>query len=338
MNDMKFFRNKEIKVFTVILISLSLAGVAVGFRISTITGVFSAILCAVLCSAFFVLTRSRYQKISLLSEQIDTVLHGNDSIHIQGFDEGELSILQSEIVKMTVRLREQSDTLKQDKLYLADSMANIAHQLRTPLTSINMITAFLNDPDLEKGKRAELTHEMEMLLSRIDWLLTSLLKMSKIDAGTAIFNRENILVFDMAKKAVEPLLIPLEIRNIEFSLNGEPTAHFTGDMNWTVEAVGNVIKNCMEHTESGGKITVHCRENTLFTEITIHDTGNGINAEDLPHIFERFYQGKHSKEGSFGVGLALCRMILSMQNATIKAFNHTGGGACFSIRFYKNIV
>lgn len=338
MNDMKFFRNKEIKFFAFILMIISVAAVTAGFMISFITGVFSAIICAVLCSAFFIFTRKRYKKISQLSEQIDTILHGNDNLNIKDYDEGELAILESEIYKMTLRLREQSDNLKQDKLYLADSMANIAHQLRTPLTSINMITAFLSDPDLEKEKRAELTREMETLLSRMDWLLTSLLKMSKIDAGTAIFQKEDIRVCDMLKKAAEPLLIPLEIRNIELSLHCDEAAHFTGDMNWTVEAVGNVIKNCMEHTESGGEITVSSEENTLLTKILIRDTGSGINTGDLPHIFERFYQGNHNKEGSFGVGLALCRMILSMQNATIKAFNHAEGGACFSIRFYKNII
>jgi len=239
---------------------------------------------------------------------------------------------------MTVRLKEQSDLLKKEKVYLSDSMADIAHQLRTPLTSINMIVSFLGQPNLEPQWHMELMHELQSLLSRIDWLITTLLKISKIDAGTAVFQREPMPVKTLLQKAVEPFLISLELRDIKLKVDGDEEAHFTGDLQWTSEAVGNIIKNCMEHCEGGGLIDIEYAENALFTEIIIKDNGDGIDMEDLPHVFERFYQGKNARDTSFGVGLALCRMILSLQNATIKAANNADYGACFTVKFYHQVV
>ncbi|WP_276624025.1 sensor histidine kinase [Syntrophomonas wolfei] len=335
---MAFLRNREIRIFALLMAAICVIAVITGFVISFITGVFTTILCGLFCMAFFVFTRKRYRDIAFLGEQIDIVLHGKDGFDLNMFNEGELSILQSEIHKMTVRLKEQSDMLKKEKVYLSDSIADIAHQLKTPLTSINMIVSFLGHSDLEPQHRLELVGEMKSLLARIDWLITTLLKISKIDAGTAIFQKEPVSVPILLQKAAEPFLIPLELRNIELRVNGDGVAQFTGDLRWTSEAIGNILKNCMEHCENGGLIEIDYTPNPLFTEIIIKDNGSGIDADDLPHIFERFYQGKDAKDSSFGVGLALGRMILSLQNATIKAANRTDGGACFTIRFYQQVV
>lgn len=333
---MAFFRNREIKRFALWMAAICAAAIIAGFVIGAITGIFAAVLCGVFAAAFFVFTRKRYSDIAFLCEQIDIVLHGKDTYDIDVCNEGELSILQNEIHKMTVRLKEQSDMLKKEKAYLSDSMADIAHQLRTPLTSINMIVSFLGKTDLEPGRRFELVRELESLLSRIDWLITTLLRMSKIDAGTAAFQKKPVFVKTLLQKAVEPFLIPLELRNIGLLVNGDESAHFIGDMQWTAEAVGNIIKNCMEHCQSGGLIEIDYAENALFTEVVIRDNGGGIPPQDLPHIFERFFQGKNAKDSSFGVGLALCRMILSLQNATVKAANGVAGGAVFTIKFYSH--
>jgi len=335
---MTLFRNIEVKGFTFFLAAICVIAVIMGFGVGTVTGIFTAILCGIFCAAFFVFTKKRYKDIAFLSEQIDIVLHGKDTFDINICNEGELSILQSEIYKMTVRLREQSDLLKREKVYLSDSMANIAHQLRTPLTSINMIVSFLGQPNLEPQQYTELMYELQSLLSRIDWLITTLLKISKIDAGTVVLQRELVSVENLLQKAAEPFLIPLELRNIELKTKGDEAAHFTGDLQWTSEAVGNIIKNCMEHCEGGGLIEIEYAENALYTEIIIKDNGGGIDMEDLPHVFERFYQGKNAKDTSFGVGLALCRMILSLQNATIKAANNASSGACFTMKFYHQVV
>jgi len=335
---MSFFRNKEIKHFTLILTAIFAVLIGAGFVVSAAAGLFALISCAVLGAAFYIFTRKRYRDISMLSERIDLILHGDDRFDISVFNEGELSILHSDIQKMTVRLREQADALRKDKAYLADALADIAHQIRTPMTSIRMLASFLAKPELDAGQRLEFSREMESLLGRIDWLLTALLKISKIDAGTAAFEKEEIHVCELIKKSAEPFLIPLELRDVTLYINCDEDIIFIGDMNWTAEAVGNIIKNCMEHTPEGGKIEINCAGNAVFTEIEIRDNGGGISPDDLPHIFERFYQGKRIKENSFGVGLALCRMILSAQNATVKAENNPNGGACFKIKFYRQNI
>jgi len=335
---MGIFKNREIKRFAFFLAAICAVLITAGFIVSVSAGILAIAACVIFCTAFFIFTRKRYRDISSLSEQIDKILHGNDSVDLSAFNEGELSILHSEIQKMTVRLREQTDTLRKDKSYLADSLADIAHQMRTPMTSIRMLASFLARPELDAEQRLEFGRELESLLSRIDWLLAALLKISKIDAGTANFAKEEIPIYKLLKKAAEPLEIPLDLRNITLNINCDKDITVTGDLNWTAEAIGNILKNCMEHTPESGRIEINCSWNAVFTEIKIQDNGNGIDKSDLPHIFERFYQGKHSRDGSFGVGLALCRMILSAQNATVKAENNPEGGACFIMKFYnKNI-
>ncbi len=280
--------------------------------------------------------RERYRKISDLAADVDRILHGNEKIALDQYAEGELGILQSEIGKMTVRLREQQQRLQNDKIYLADSIADISHQIRTPLTSINLLVEFLSEPEISEERRLHLTRELYDLLARIDWLITTLLKISKLDAGTVQFKNERVQTKTLIRQAVSPLLVPMELRGQTLTVKAE--GEFSGDLAWTCEALGNIVKNCMEHTPDGGQVTVEAQETGLFTEITVTDTGCGIAKEDLPHIFERFYKGKDSDEKSFGIGLALARMIVTKQNGTAKAENLPGGGAKFTLKFYKGTV
>ena len=270
--------------------------------------------------------------IAELNGQIDRILHGDDSIDIQMFKEGEMYILQNQINKMTVRLRENASLLKKDKTYLADSLADISHQLRTPMTSLQILLTFLSKSTLNETERANYSREAEALLSRMDWLLSALLKISKIDTGTAVFAHEKVKVSELIKRSTEPFAIPLELQNIELKINCDESLSFVGDINWTAEAVGNILKNCIEHTRN--LIEINCTENAIYTEIIISDNGAGIDKTDLPHIFERFYRGENYSENNYGIGLALCRMILSKQNATVKAEN-SEKGAKFIIKFYK---
>ena len=179
-------------------------------------------------------------------------------------------------------------------------------------------------------------HELDVLLSRIDWLIVALLKISKLDAGTAHFQAEEVALADLVAKAVSPVLIPIELKEQTLEISAEGS--FVGDLSWTSEALGNIVKNCMEHTPTGGRIEIAARETPLYAEITVSDSGNGIDADDLPHVFERFYKGKNSSGNSFGIGLALARMIVTSQNGTLKAENKPGGGAKFTMRFYKGAV
>lgn len=334
---MRFFRNPEVKKSFVLFALLSAAAVAVAACWNLQFGMFTLLLSGLFTALHMAVTYLRYRKIANLAADIDRILHGSEEmLTMERYGEGELSILQNEIQKMTVCLREQKHQLQQEKIYLADSIADISHQIRTPLTSINLLVQLLREPNLTEERKLSLARELLELLSRIDWLITTLLKISKLDAGTVQLKKEKITLEELIHRATEPLLVPMELREQTLVIQGEGT--FLGDLAWTCEAVGNIVKNCMEHTENGGEICIQFSENALFSEITIADSGSGIAPEDLPHIFERFYRGKNSDNKSFGVGLALARTIITGQNGTIKAENRHAGGALFTIRFYKGII
>jgi len=335
---MSFFRNPEIKKSLILYIILILILTIPGFLWGYYDGLTVLTISTLFTFLHFWITFRRYKKLAELGSDIDKILHGDETIDLSEYSEGELSFLQSEISKLTVQLRNQAWSLKQDKQYLADSIADISHQLRTPLTSINILLSLMSNSDLSEERRLELIKEMDMLLSRIDWLITALLKISKLDTGTVKQKNETVYVDELVKKAIDPIAIPIELREQELDIQIQAGASFKGDLAWSAEAVENVLKNCMEHTQKGGKLSISAQENTLFTEIIISDNGPGIDPEDLPHLFERFYKGKNSSNNNIGIGLALARMIITNQNGTIKVENRKEGGAKFTIRFYKDIV
>lgn len=333
---MKLLRNPEVLKSLFIYLAISAAASAAAFFFGVSFGMFTAAVCLALTLLHLCMTGKRYERINALASDIDKILHGSSKISIESYSEGELAILQSEIYKMTVCLREQHQRLMNDKIYLSDSIADISHQIRTPLTSINLLVELLSEPDLTEEKRFNYCCELRKQLSRIDWLITALLKISKLDAGTVNFKKESASLEDLIGKASESLLVPIEIRGQSLSVSAK--GNFYGDIAWTCEAIGNILKNCMEHTPANGKITVIAEENPLFSEICISDNGMGISKEDLPHIFERFYKGSSSGSESFGIGLSLARMIITEQNGTVKAENRPQGGAKFTVRFYKGTV
>ena len=282
-------------------------------------------------------TRARYRAIAELSDSIDRVLHDSEINLIALSSEGELAILRAEIQKMVVRLRQTASALQADKSQLSDAIADISHQLRTPLTSMNLTVSLLRREGVSETRRIELARELQKSLRRIDWLIETLLKLSRIDAGTAKFESARVPVRALIERALEPLKIQMELRGLSAEVSaGDET--LTGDPAWSVEALGNIVKNCVEHTPSGGKIRIEARETPIFTEIQVSDTGSGFERDDIPHLFERFYRGQNASEGSVGIGLALAREIVARQNGTIQAENRREGGAQFTIRFYKEIV
>ncbi len=333
---MKLFRNPEINKAFIMCAVLGIIVSSIAFLWDDSFGYLMLSTCIIFLVIFYMVNFRRYKKISELAAGIDKILHGEEKVNLEQYAEGELAILHSEISKMTVRLREQQQKLIDDKAYLADSLADISHQIRTPLTSINLLVNFLAEPDISIDRRQKLSYELFDLLSRIDWLITALLKISKLDAGTVRFNKEQTSLENLIHKAVSPVLIPMELR--EQTLDIQTSGEFTGDISWTGEAITNIVKNCMEHTQAGGNINITGMENPLYSEIVITDNGSGILAEDLPHIFERFYKGTNSDKNSFGIGLHLARMIITAQNGTIKAENNKPNGAKFTIRFYKGTV
>lgn len=327
-------RNKEIRRLGYGFCVLTITGAIIGFCIHPAAGSLVLTLAAAFGILFFGFTRARYRKIAEISEQIDLVLHYGERMDISEEEEGELSILRSEITKMTLRIREQNDALKREKKHLADSLADIAHQLRTPLTSANLVLSLLeNDP--EKEERKKLLRECEELFAQMEWLLTSLLKLSRLDAGIVVFKRENIDARSLVESAVSPLLIPMELHDISLEKNVPADIRIRGDALWLSEAIRNILKNCMESVGDGGKIEISCKDTLLYTEITVHDSGVGFEKEELHHIFDRFYRGKKENAAGYGIGLALSKTIIIGQGGTLAAKNHPEGGAVFTIRFPK---
>ena len=335
---MEILRNREVRLqLTLCIVSTAVLAIAAFFAAGWAAAVLVLVLGAVLTTAELVFLRKRYARLTDMSQSIDRILHGRESIFEGSGDEGELAILQSEIQKMTVKLREQSDLLLSEKVRLTDAIADMFHQMRTPLTSMNIQLSLLEAEDLDYEKRVELTRALKKQIDRLQWLTETLLKMSKLDAGTVEFQSVPVKVRTLVNKASGPFLIPMELRGMQLEIK-VADEQFTGDLFWSTEAVGNIIKNCMEHTPEGGSIKIEALENALYTRIVISDTGTGFTQDDLPHIFERFYKGKNSSSESVGIGLALCRTIITGLGGTIKAENGKDGGARFEVRFYKNIV
>ncbi len=334
---MKEYRNPELRLELIIYICITSVCALAALFISPLAAVCVIAAGAAITAVHRYMSVRRYRQIADLSAQIDRILHGQDTVLIEGSDEGELAILESEIRKMTVRLREQTDRLRQDKLQLTDAIADIFHQLRTPVTSMNLAASMLGAEEIGYEDRLRLTHDLKRQLERVTWLVETLLKMSKIDSGTAVFNREDVDAGELIGLAAEPLTIPMELRGQELNIQAEGV-RLNADRAWTVEALGNLLKNCMEHTPEGGAVTVRAEDTALYTQITVEDTGEGFVPEDIPHLFERYYKGKNAAEGSIGIGLAFARMIAAAQDGTLTAANRPEGGARFIMRFYKSVV
>lgn len=328
--------NKELRRGLVLLAVVTAVFSAVGFLLGPACGILVLAGCLSAAGVYLATEVYRYRRLRKLSEDLDALLDRGTPMAIREYDEGELSILANQIQKVTLRLTESADAVRADKRYLADSLADISHQLRTPLTAMNLNAAMLRAPDLTAEKRMELVGELRNLLARTDWLVETLLKLSKLDAGTVKLAADDLSIRELVSRAAGPLAIPMDLRSqrLVVDCGGE---RFTGDLVWTAEALGNILKNCMEHTPEGGTVTITARETALFTQLTVEDTGPGFDPADIPRLFERFYKGSNASDNSYGIGLALARTVIAAQNGTIQAMN-TPTGARFVIKFYKQTI
>jgi signal transduction histidine kinase len=331
-------RNKEYRIFLFIAIGLTALCVSLSFLLSWQAALAAGTASFLLLSVFVLFTSWRYREIEKLSSYLRRISSGDYMLDVRDNHEGELSILKSEIYKVTIRLSEQSALLQQDKAKLTDAISDISHQLKTPLTSMMVMSDLLSDLSLEDDKRKEFTRRIQAQLERIEWLVSSLLKLSKIDAGTALFKTERVDVQQLIKDAVEPLLIPMELKEQELKISGEEEVFFTGDHNWTMEALINIIKNSIEHSREKGTITICFSQNPLMTEIIIEDNGKGIPKEEFPHIFKRFYRGKNASDDSVGIGLAMAYGIMKRQGGDIEAASKQGIGTRFTLKFYHQVI
>lgn len=279
----------------------------------------------------FIFISNMYKKIKKIDQYMNNILNDDYSINIKEYCEGDISNLKSDVHKMTVKLKEQSELLTKDKKYLEETLEDISHQIKTPLTSMYMINDILSNEKDDKVRK-EFLNKNKNQIERIEWLVISLLKMSRLDSGIVKLKKEKIKVKDLVNKAIEPIKVALDLKSINLELDLSDDFVLV-DINWTSEALLNIIKNACEHTKD--KIVITSKTNPIYTEIKIIDNGKGISKKDLKHIFERFYKGSDNKD-SIGIGLNMSKKIINLEQGIIEVETKENVGSTFIVKLYKN--
>ena len=294
----------------------------------------SIIMFLILMIILFVIYRNKQEKeLNKIIKYIEQINNKNYELKIDENSEGELSNLKNELYKITVMLKEQAEKSLNDKKMLKKTLEDISHQLKTPLTSISiMLDNIIENPNMDERTKNNFMIEISRQIEWINWLVISILKLSKLESSTVEFERKEIDVKSLVKDAIKNLVIPLDIKQQNITINGE-NATFYGDYNWQLEAITNVLKNCIEHSPENSTIYINFVENKFYTKISITDEGNGIDKEDIKHIFERFYKGKNSPSNSIGIGLALSKSIIEKDNGNITCFSKINEGTTFEIKY-----
>ncbi|VFD45479.1 two-component sensor histidine kinase [Clostridioides difficile] len=249
--------------------------------------------------------------------------------------EGQIGLLKTELLKMTTILNEKVELLKREKIFLNNTISDISHQLKTPMTSLIMLNDLLYN-DVPYEVKIDFLNKIKNQLNRMDWLIKSMLKLSKVEAKVINFKKDKVKFSELIHRAMLSMKIPMEIKNQKLTIEGNDNVSYIGDIDWSVEALVNIIKNCVEHTPEFGNIIITYKENPLFSELIIKDEGEGIDKKDIPHVFKRFYRGRSSsKEDSVGIGLAMSKSIIESQNGDIYVNSEKGKGTEFHIIFHK---
>ncbi len=282
--------------------------------------------------------KKQHRQIVQVTDYLNHILSGDYSLEIHEYDEGAMNSLKNDIYKITILLREQEAYSKNEKKHLESVLSDISHQLKTPLTSMYVINDILENDAIDSDKKKEMLSKNKSQLKRIEWLVSSLLKLSRLDSGVVVMQPREVNVETLLEQALEPLRIPMELKEQSLVISGDKNITLEVDLSWTVEAFVNLIKNAHEHTPSNGEIQIQYQDNPIYVEFQIKDNGEGILASDLPHIFERFYKGASSTKDSIGIGLNMAKTIIQKQNGTITVSSREKEGTIFTIKFYKNVL
>ncbi|WP_337566186.1 HAMP domain-containing sensor histidine kinase [Ruminococcus sp.] len=270
-----------------------------------------------------------------IAKRIERINLGDYSLQIDRNSEDELSLLDNQIYRTAVKFREQAENSNKDKENLQKSLSDISHQLKTPLTSIIvMVDNILDDDDMPLEIRREFLNDIKHNTNTISFLVQSLLKLSKLDAEAVKFRYEQVEVKSIVDECIKNTAVMAEILGVRLETDCNDII-LNCDRKWLCEAVTNIIKNCIEHSQNGN-IKITANQNKLYTKISIKDNGNGITKEDLPHIFERFYKGKNSSDDSVGIGLSLAKTIIEKQGGYISVSSELNKGSEFVIKFFNN--
>ena len=284
----------------------------------------------------FKYNHSESKKINEITKYIEEINRGNYKLNIEENTEDELSILKNELYKITIKLKEVAENSQKDKTTLKDSLSDISHQIKTPITSILiMLDNILSDENMPEDIKKDFIKDIKREIINIKFLVESILKLSKIDSNSIKFIKKEVFIRDIINEAVKNVSMLSELKNIEIIVSGDVLIKTICDLKWQVEAITNILKNCIEHSYENKKIYINYNQNNMYTELKIEDNGTGIDAKDLPHIFERFYKGKNSSSDSVGIGLALSKSIIESNNGYIQVDSELNKGTTFIIKYLK---
>ena len=301
--------------------------------------ILSIVLTLIVAALVIYIAAERAKRRKELDELIDflTKVQDRDEFPDLGLEaEGRMLILRSEIYKLASTLQEQYAGEVKKNTYMADMLSNISHQIKTPLTAINLMTDALKNSNMDEAQRRRCIANIEDQTDHITWLVRTLLTLAEIDAGVLVMKKEKVKVRELAGNIVSGIAVEADIKDVSIDIDISSEEEISCDKRWMSEALSNIIKNSLQHTETGGYIKISSEDNNLSTNIRIEDNGCGISPKDLPHIFDRFYHGEKSDPNSNGIGLSLAKQIINSQNGTVSCESKEGRGTIFEIKLYKS--
>lgn len=298
--------------------------------------IFLVLITIVISFIFLKYNHSKDKKLKEITNYIEEINNRRYKLDIEDNTEDELSILKNEIYKTTIMLKEMAENSKQDKLNLKNSLSDISHQLKTPLTSISiMLDNIIDNPEMDKQTRTDFVKDIKREIININFLVNSLLKLSKLDANSVKFVNREETVENLINESIKNVATLCDLRNVQINVTGNAQNKINCDLKWQVEALTNILKNAIEHSEINSKIEINYEQNNLYTQIEIKDYGKGIAKKDLPHIFERFYKGENSSSESVGIGLALAKSIIESNGGYIEVESQEKVGTTFKIKLFS---
>ena len=292
------------------------------------------IICLVYLTIIINNDKRKEKEINEVIKIIEEINNKNYKFKMDEINEEDLSLLKNEIYKTTIMLNEISEISKKDKKELEESLEDISHQLKTPLTSILiMIDTLLDDEDMDQNTREDFLRNMKREVMNINFLVKSILKLSRLDINTVKFISKKESVKEIINEAILNVSLLSDLKNVKIETNLSDS-FINCDYKWQIEALTNILKNSVEHSYENNKVLIESSENNAYVKITIKDFGTGIAKEDINHIFERFYKGKDSDYDSIGIGLALSKSIIEKQNGKISV-ESSENGTTFTIKYFK---
>lgn len=291
----------------------------------------------VLVMIFITYIRNKDKKISEITKYIEEINRRNYSLHLDEISEDELSILKNEIYKTTIMLKESAINSLNDKKNLKKSLEDISHQLKTPLTSILiMLDNLIDDPKMDEVIRNDFIKDIKREIVNINFLVGSILKLSKFESNTINFIREEVSVKKIIDEAIKNVSNLCDLKNVKIEVENKCKTKINCDYRWQVEALTNIIKNAVEYSKESSKVIIECNENNVYSQIKIKDFGVGMDEEDVLNIFKRFYKGKDAGKDSIGIGLALSKVIIEEDNGRVSVESKKEKGTTFTIKYFYN--